>query len=54
MKTLKKIGIVLLVLIGIVLIIALFIDKEFKVTCTVEIDHSVEEVYDYAKYLKNQ
>lgn len=54
MKILKKIVVVLLILIVLILVAGMFMKKDFAVTRSVEIDHSVNEVYDYAKYLKNQ
>ena len=54
MKILKKIVVVLLLLIAVILIAGAFMKKEFKVTRSVELDHSINEVYDYVKYLKNQ
>lgn len=46
--------IIILVIIAIPLIIALFVQKEYKVVREVVIDKSVTEVFDYIKHLKNQ
>lgn len=54
MKILKKIFIFLIGLIALLLIIALFIPNEYKVTHTVTINKPQKEVYDYVKILKNQ
>jgi hypothetical protein len=54
MKFLKRLLIVLLVLIGLILLIALFVEQDFHVERTVSIDKPSEEVFDYVRYLKNQ
>jgi len=54
MKILKILGIIVLVLIVVPLIVALFVPKEYGVTRTVVINRPLDEVYDFAKYLKNQ
>lgn len=54
MKLLKRILVVLLVLVALVLVIALFLPKEYKVERTVLIDRPKQEVFDYLVLLKNQ
>lgn len=54
MKILKKIGFVLLTLVALFFIIPLFVDGEYSVHKTVEINKPNDEVFDYAKHLKNQ
>lgn len=54
MKLLTKIGFVLLALLALFFIIPLFIDGEYAVNKTVEIDRSKDDVFEYIKYLKNQ
>lgn len=54
MKALKKILIGLVALIALVLIIALFVKKEFGAEVEVVINKPKQEVFDYVKYLKNQ
>lgn len=54
MKILKVLGIIVLILIAVPLIAALFVPKEYGATRTVVIDRPLDEVYDFAKYLKNQ
>lgn len=54
MKIIKKVGFVLLTLVALFLIIALFIDGEYSVAKSVEINKPKDVVFEYAKYLKNQ
>lgn len=54
MKFLKKIFVLLITLVGFVLIIALFVKKDFKVSRSIDIDRVESEVFDYLRYLKNQ
>lgn len=54
MKFLKRLLIVLLVLIGLILLIALFVEQDYHIERTVSIDKPSEEVFDYVRYLKNQ
>jgi len=54
MKFLKKILFVLIAIVTLVLIMALFIDKNFSSTKTVIVERPTEEVFDYLKNLKNQ
>jgi len=54
MKILKSILLVIVVLIGLVLITALFVKKDMKAEREVVINKPKSEVYDYVKYLKNQ
>lgn len=53
-KTLKVIGTLLLILIGLPLIIALFAPKDFSVERSIVIDRPTDEVFDYIRFLKNQ
>ena len=54
MKTLKIIGLVLVVIIVLLLIIPLFINGNYSVEREVTINKPKQEVFDYVKYLKNQ
>lgn len=54
MKILKKIVLALLILIAIVLIIALFVPKNFKSEKTIVINKPKNEVFEYIRYIKNQ
>lgn len=54
MKILKRIGIVLLLLIALLLIIPLFLKKDYAVEKEITINCSTEVVFDYIKLLKNQ
>lgn len=54
MKTLKTILIGLLSLIVLLLIIALFVKKDYGVVREITINKSNQEVFDYIKLLKNQ
>lgn len=54
MKILKRILFVIVIIIALPLIIALFVKKDYAVERDVVINKSVEEVFDYVKYLKNQ
>ena len=54
MKFLKKIFVLLITLVGLVLIIALFVKKDFKVSRSIEINRVASDVFDCIRYLKNQ
>ena len=54
MKIIKKILIVLAVLVGILLIAALFISKDYAVEKQITINKPKAEIFNYVKYLKNQ
>lgn len=54
MKILKKIGLVILVLIVLLLVVALIIPKQYTVEREVVINKPLEEVFDYARHIKNQ
>ena len=54
MKILKKILLIILAFIALVLIVALFVPKEFKSQAEVTINKPKQEVFDYIKYVKNQ
>jgi hypothetical protein len=51
---LKKLIIGFIVIIGVVLISALFIEEDYTVTRSIEIIKSQKEIFDYLKFLKNQ
>lgn len=53
MKFLKQISILIVSLIVLVLIIALFVEKEYDVNRSVNISKSNSEVFDYVKNLRN-
>lgn len=50
----KKVLLFIVGLIALVLIIAAFVEKDYSVTRSVEIDKNKTEVFNYVKYLKNQ
>ena len=54
MKFLKRLFIGILVLIALVLIVALFVKKEYTIEHEVTIAKPKQEVFDYIKLLKNQ
>jgi hypothetical protein len=54
MKILKKIVFVLLGLLILLLVVALFVKKEYAVVREVTINKPKAEVFEYVKYLKNQ
>ena len=54
MKILKKLGIGIGALIALILIVALFVKKEYAVERVITINLPSQEVFDYVKYLKNQ
>lgn len=54
MKVIKGLLLIVLVLIGIALITALFVKKEYSVEREVVINKPKQEVFEYIKYLKNQ
>ena len=54
MKMLLKILLVFVIIIGVVLIIALFIKKEYSIQREITISKPNQQVFDYIKHLKNQ
>jgi hypothetical protein len=54
MKFLKKLGFTLLALLALILIVALFVNGEYSVRKTVEINRSSDDVFEYVSLLKNQ
>ncbi len=54
MKILKRILIGLVIFIALLLIVALFVKKEFATEREITINRPKQEVFDYIKYLKNQ
>ena len=54
MKFLKKMLLAIAVIIAIVLIIPLFISKDYKVERSININAPKDSVFNYIKYLKNQ
>jgi len=54
MKILKRILLIIVGLVALLLIIALFVKKEYAVEREVTINKPVKEVFDYVKLLKNQ
>ena len=54
MKFLKGLGIVVLLLVALILIMAAFVSKDFKIEREVVINKPTPVVFDYIKYLKNQ
>lgn len=54
MKILKTILVVIVSLIALVLIIALFVKKDYSLTKEITVNKPKTEVFNYIKYLKNQ
>jgi hypothetical protein len=54
MKFLKQLLILILALVSIVLIVALFVKKDFHVSRSIEIERNTLDVFDYVRYLENQ
>lgn len=54
MKILKKIAIALLAIIVLLLIVALFVPKEFKSEREIVINKPKQEIFDYIKFVRNQ
>lgn len=54
MKALKKILLGIVALIALVLVIALFVKKDYAVERSISINKPNQEVFDYVKMLKNQ
>ena len=54
MKFVKQLIILIIALVSIVLIVALFVSNDFKVTRTVQIEREGSDVFDYLRYLENQ
>jgi hypothetical protein len=54
MKVLKKILLSLAILVAVLLIVALFVKKDYFVEREIAINKPQKEVFDYIKYLKNQ
>ncbi len=54
MKILKRILLVILSLVALLLIVALFVPKEFKSERSIIINKPRQEVFDYIRYIKNQ
>jgi uncharacterized membrane protein len=54
MKIIKNMAIIIAIIIAIPLVIALFTAKDVTVVREININKPHQEVYDYAKYLKNQ
>lgn len=54
MKVLKGILIAVVILIGIPLVVALFVKKDYAVEREIVINKPKQEVFDYIKYMKNQ
>ncbi|WP_152287135.1 SRPBCC family protein [Flavicella marina] len=54
MKTIKKLGVILALIIATPFIIALFTAKDYSVERSIAINQPKQFVFDYIKYLKNQ
>lgn len=54
MKILKRIFAVIAIIIALVLIVALFVKKDYSVEREITINKPKDEVFNYIKYLKNQ
>jgi hypothetical protein len=54
MKILKRIGIAIVAIIALLLIVALFVPKEYNITRSVVINKPKAEVFDFVKHIKNQ
>lgn len=53
MKFVKQLLILILALVSIVLIVALFVKKDFKVSRSIEIERNTTDVFDFVRYLEN-
>lgn len=54
MKIIKYFLLIIISIIGIALVLALFLKKDFQIEKEIVINKPKQEVYDYVKYLKNQ
>jgi uncharacterized membrane protein len=54
MRIVKRIGLIILALIVLVLVVALFVKKDYAVERQVVINKPRHEVFEYIRYLKNQ
>lgn len=54
MKVLKKIILALIAIVAILLIVAVFVKKDYAVQREITINKPKQEVFDYIKYLRNQ
>lgn len=54
MKILKKIGIAIVSIIALLLLVALFMPKEYSITRSVVVNKPKAEVFDFVKHIKNQ
>ncbi|GAB3419558.1 SRPBCC family protein [Niabella aquatica] len=54
MRILKKILLAIVAVIVLLLIVALFVKKDFSITREVVINKPIAEVFNYVKYIKNQ
>lgn len=54
MKLIKRLLFAVIALVAILLIVALFVKKEYKVERSVTINQPKAQVFDYIKYIKNQ
>ena len=53
MKFLKQFLILILALVSIILVVALFVTSDFKVTRSVDIEREKSDVFDYIRYMEN-
>ncbi|KAF5061440.1 hypothetical protein DSECCO2_315400 [anaerobic digester metagenome] len=54
MKILKRILLLILALVALMLIVAVFVRKEYSLEHEITVNKTKSEVFDYARYLKNQ
>ncbi|MBS1741676.1 MAG: SRPBCC family protein [Bacteroidetes bacterium] len=54
MRILKNILVALVVLVLVLLVVALFVDKDYTITREITINKPKSEVFNYVKFLKNQ
>ena len=53
-KVLLYLGLGVIIIIGLALIVGLFVKKEYSVERSVAISRSKQDIFEYARYLKNQ
>lgn len=54
MRFIKKLLLVFTALVSVVLITALFLDKDYHIERSIEINASKDQLFEYVKYLRNQ
>ena len=54
MKILKRVALTLVVLVALLLLAALFVERDYAVERVIVINKPKQEVFDYIKFVKNQ